>query len=959
MMNRQKVRGNSKPSISKKLPAAFLIIGLVPLLVVSTVSTLHILGALEKSVGANFQEIAAQTRDKTDMTLEREIEGATRLGRTAVVLRQEAEKANARYAGKNKPEIVEEMKRLDKRWNQAPDDDDIIRQCLESKASSRLNSHMASNSQRFDEILLTDNQGALVGATGKTSDYYQADEEWWQEAFDEGKGATYVSPLYYDADTNIISLDIAAPVWDEKGKCVIGVTKTALNARVLFGALTVTRTGETGHSHLVSSGGNILVDERGLLAGEKISADVVARLNPSRAAWLVSSLQTERKQSSNSAIVGVAPLETMNRVSPGSFGGERWYILVAQDTSEAFAPVYRLATILALIGGGVAIAVVVTGLRLGRRIARPIRAIQEGAELIGGGQWNHRLNIKTGDEFEQLADEFDRMTARLAASHESLERQVKERTKKLSCLHAVASLVQEPGSTLDDMFRKTVDLMPQSWQYPEITCARIIYKGKEFKARDFTETEWEQSSDITVSGGKIGTVEVYYTEERPELDEGPFLKEEKELISAIAMEMRGAIVRKQTEEELRKAHARTEILLFSISSILVATDVDGKITEWNAVAESTFGISRNDVMGRPLAECHIQWDSDRILKSISDCISTRRLIRVDDVAFRQKNGEEGFLGITINPIKEKETSAGILLLGSNITERKNLEQQLLHSEKMASIGQLAAGVAHEINNPTGFVASNLNTLGEYTADLVAVLKNCRCLIDACGGMEGAGGEAAEKAGKLWEKCDVNYIVEDLDKIVKESADGMGKIKKIVDDLKDFAHSGTKVVEVVNLNEIIDKTLTIAWNEIKYKAEVVKECSDLPPVTCWAGQLGQAFLNILVNAAQAIEDRGTITIRTRTEGETVCVEISDTGAGIPSEVLDRIYDPFFTTKPVGKGTGLGLNITYNIIKQHGGEIAVQSKPGKGTTFTISLPVDGGPQLQDKANSEQLAAGVLES
>ncbi|MFH1549258.1 MAG: ATP-binding protein [Planctomycetota bacterium] len=958
-MNLKKDQGNSKRSISKKLLAAFLVIGLMPLLIVSIISTLHILGALEKSVGANLQEIAAQTRDKTDMALEREIEGATRLGRTAVVLRQEVENANARYAGKSKPEILEEMKRIDKRWTQAPDDDDLVRQCLESEASSRLNSHMASNSQRFDEILLTDNQGALVGATGKTSDYYQADEEWWQEAFDRGKGAVYVSPLYCDADTNVVSLDIAAPVWDEKGECVIGVIKTALNARVLFSALTVTRTGKTGHAHLAASGGNILVDERGLLSGEKISADVVARLNPARPAWLVGSLHTGREQSPNSAIVGVAPVETMNRVSPGSFGGERWYILVAQDTDEAFAPVYHLAAILALIGGGVAIAIVVTGLWLGRRIARPIRALQEGAELIGGGQWNHRLDIKTGDEFEQLADEFDRMTARLAASHESLERQVKERTKELRCLHAVASLVQEPGSTLDDMFRKTVDLMPQSWQYPEITCARIIHKEKEFKARDFTETEWKQSSDITVSGGKVGAVEVFYTEERPELDEGPFLEEERELINAIAMEMRNAIVRKQAEEELRKAHARTEMLLFSISSILIATDVDGKITEWNAVAESTFNISRTDILGRPLTECHIQWDSDRILKSISDCISTRRLIRVDDVAFRQQDGEEGFLGITINPIKEKGKSAGTLLLGSNITERKNLEKQLLHSEKMASIGQLAAGIAHEINNPTGFVASNLNTLGEYTTDLAAVLKNCRCLIDACGGMEGAGGEAAGKAGELWEKYDVNSIMEDLDKVVKESVDGMGKIKKIVDDLKDFAHSGEKVVEVVDLNEIIDKALTIAWNEIKYKAEVVKEYAALPPVACWAGQLGQAFLNILVNAAQAIEDRGTIIIRTRTKGGNVCIEISDTGTGIPPEVLDRIYDPFFTTKPVGKGTGLGLNITYNIIKQHSGEITVHSKPGKGTTFKISLPVDGGPQLQNKADSEQLAAGVLES
>ncbi|MFH1549473.1 MAG: cache domain-containing protein, partial [Planctomycetota bacterium] len=321
MSTEKKARSKPKRNIRRKLVAILLVTGLTPLLVASIAGTLHITTALKESIGTNFQEIAAQTRDKTDLILRREIADASRLGRTALVLRQEVEKANARYAGKSEPEILEEMKRLDKRWTQAQDDDDLIRQCLESKASSRLNSHLSFEPEKIAEILLTDNQGALIGATGKTSDYYQADEEWWQNAFNDGNGTVSVSPLNYDESAGVVSLDICAPVMDEKGKRAIGVLKVVVNAGYFLNTLREIHFGETGHIHLVSSSGNILVDEENLLPDEKISADILVKLDPSRATWFFSSSQVGCEQSSGSVIIGVAPLETMSRVGPGSFGG--------------------------------------------------------------------------------------------------------------------------------------------------------------------------------------------------------------------------------------------------------------------------------------------------------------------------------------------------------------------------------------------------------------------------------------------------------------------------------------------------------------------------------------------------------------------------------------------------------------------------------------------------------------
>jgi hemerythrin-like metal-binding protein len=265
---------------------------------------------------------------------------------------------------------------------------------------------------------------------------------------------------------------------------------------------------------------------------------------------------------------------------------------------------------------------------------------------------------------------------------------------------------------------------------------------------------------------------------------------------------------------------------------------------------------------------------------------------------------------------------------------KKLEQahvQLLQSEKMASIGQLAAGVAHEINNPIGYVNSNLGSLDKYVRDLLRMLQ-------AYESETGTNASAAIQA--LRREIDIEFLREDAGNLLKESLEGVDRVKRIVQDLKDFSHVDEAEWQWANLNRGLDSTLNVAANEIKYKAEVVKDYGEIPDVRCLPQQINQVFMNVLVNAAQAMETRGTIRISTRLDGEHVCVTISDTGNGIPPEILNRIFDPFFTTKPIGKGTGLGLSIAYGIINKHQGKIEVESVVGKGTTFRIQLPVKSG-------------------
>ncbi|NYH10144.1 ATP-binding protein [Pseudomonas moraviensis] len=272
-------------------------------------------------------------------------------------------------------------------------------------------------------------------------------------------------------------------------------------------------------------------------------------------------------------------------------------------------------------------------------------------------------------------------------------------------------------------------------------------------------------------------------------------------------------------------------------------------------------------------------------------------------------------------------------LQREIDERKQLEGQLVQSEKLASLGQLAAGVAHEINNPIGFISSNLGTLDGYFQQLLAML----------GAYHTAGqnlpAEVAAQLQQSREHLELDYLLEDIPTLIRESKEGIGRVGQIVRDLKDFSRVDShQQWQWANLQQGIESTLNIVAGELKYKADVVREYQDLPDIECLPSQINQVIMNLVINAAQAMgPERGTITLRTGVQGETAIIEVADTGSGIAPETLQKIFDPFFTTKPVGQGTGLGLSLSYGIVKKHGGDISVRSTLGAGTTFRVQLPL----------------------
>jgi len=276
----------------------------------------------------------------------------------------------------------------------------------------------------------------------------------------------------------------------------------------------------------------------------------------------------------------------------------------------------------------------------------------------------------------------------------------------------------------------------------------------------------------------------------------------------------------------------------------------------------------------------------------------------------------------------------------SVKEQSRMKEQLLQSDRMASIGQLAAGVAHEINNPIGFVGSNLNRLSEYTDDLVGLIANYRKFISA---VEIAVYDKTELNTSLSHilqiesDADVAFLCSDIQAVIKESQEGTDRVRKIVADLKDFAQPGIAKPQFADINRCIESTVNMLSNKIKNKAEVIRNFGEIPEIFCQPCQLNQVFMSIIENAVQSIDKDGQIRIITQKNGQFIQVRISDSGCGIEPDHIKHIFEPFFTTKPVGAGTGLGLHLAYQIIKQHEGFIFVTSQPGQGTTFTIDLPL----------------------
>ncbi|MDJ0785839.1 MAG: ATP-binding protein [Myxococcota bacterium] len=402
----------------------------------------------------------------------------------------------------------------------------------------------------------------------------------------------------------------------------------------------------------------------------------------------------------------------------------------------------------------------------------------------------------------------------------------------------------------------------------------------------------------------------------------------------------------EVEDLLRQVgHLRrtNEDLIQNMNGAVLMLDSTGHVRFANPGALELLGDASPE--GRD-ARAWIQGDTGRDL--LVAVLERGERIRGVEIVVRRPDGASAPVAVAAAPLHDEGGSPrGAVAILQDLSELKQLQRQVLQTEKMASIGQLAAGVAHEINNPMGFVHANLYQVSEYVDDLTRVWDQVRGLRRAIGDAPATPElrRAAELFDATVEEVEADFLVDDLGKAVRESLEGSERVRHIVQDLRAFSHQDTAERTLADINKALDSTANIVWTMMKHSVKLTKDYGDLPPVSCYPMQLKQVWMNLLVNATQAVEQRmgaegirGEIRLHTRAEGGSVVVEVTDNGSGIPPEVRERIFEPFFTTKEVGEGTGLGLATTYTLVRRHGGELSVASPEGEGATFRVRLPVE---------------------
>lgn len=426
-----------------------------------------------------------------------------------------------------------------------------------------------------------------------------------------------------------------------------------------------------------------------------------------------------------------------------------------------------------------------------------------------------------------------------------------------------------------------------------------------------------------------------------------------------------AIERKRSEDLLQKKENQYRTLVENLPQRILLKDMNSVFVSCNENYARNLGMISEEIIGKTDYDIYLKESADKYRASDIEVMKSRT--RKDDYITLTEKGKEKIVHLTKTPvINEEDELIGVLCIFENVTkqkhaekeakrayedlqgaheELKNVQSQIVQNEKLASIGQLAAGVAHEINNPMGFVSSNFETLQSYVKKFQGLFDVYSELVKEakCQG----GKKLIEKVEKIEELCEdtqIDFIIEDIGSLFSDMQEGLGRITNIVQSLRDFSRvDQAEDFAEYNINDGIESTLMVANNEIKYDADVETDFAEVPLVLCNSSQINQVFLNIFINAAQAIKSqernkRGVINVKTFVEGEDVVCEIADDGPGIPPEKMSKIFDPFFTTKAPGKGTGLGLSVSYDIIvNKHKGTLLVDSTVDEGTTFTIRLSI----------------------
>jgi two-component system NtrC family sensor kinase len=400
--------------------------------------------------------------------------------------------------------------------------------------------------------------------------------------------------------------------------------------------------------------------------------------------------------------------------------------------------------------------------------------------------------------------------------------------------------------------------------------------------------------------------------------------------------------------ERERAQAVRSAIMNDMADGLYTVDGEGRLTSMNRAASEMLGWQEAELLGKRAHSVMHANRANGTHRPESECVLMRLRTAGESAqavadAFNRKDGSTFEVTCSIAPLDAGDGKPGSVITFRDMTDARRAELEIRHAQKLESLGRLSAGLAHEINTPIQFVGDNTRFLADACQDLLGLLRTYReCIATELGDVQWA--ERIRRAQAAEIKADVDYLTDEIPAAVDQSLEGVERVATLVRAMKTFSYKGSAAPERADLNEAVRTTLTVARNEVKYVADVVLELGELPDVLCHLSDLNQVFLNLLVNAADAVTEkggRGEIRISSALDGPTVVITFADNGTGIPEDVQPSIFEPFFTTKGVGKGTGQGLPLAGAVMKKHGGSIEMSSTPGEGTVFTLRLPIDGRP------------------
>lgn len=865
---------NVKRGIQRRIIISMLIIGIGPLVAGLYLTYLDGTNALRNSIGANFQEMAKETANKVDMVIKKEIIDVQRLAISSEV--KDAIR-NKKYGG--------------------------------SELINYLNKFKSFDEKEVYALIVVDTKGRYVGGIKEDVEKNYSNEKWFKDSINNSK--VYVGDLKLDATFGMYLMSIAAPVMDYER--AIGVVVIKYSVDKLLEVVNSVRIEGTGHATLVDSNGSILMCPIFPPRSHNAERSLIRLVSSSKPGWDVAE---DDAHGGKNSIIGFAPVESTLNTANNWFDGNRWYIFIRQSPSEMYAPIYSLLLRVSIFGSVLISLLSLTGVYAAKNIVRPINELYKGVEFITQGKLDYRLNIKTNDEIEKLADEFNKMAGELQRTYTALEERNKEletsesRYKDLvenspEMIHSVdinryfvhvnKTELNILGYTLHEMQNKRIeDVVPD--EDKEKLVKHIARSAKE--GISTIETQFISK------GGKRTDVEVTATAQYHPID-GHFVKTrafvrditDRKKLERQLKEYYDTLEQKVNNrtKELKETKEYLENLLETANDVIYTLNNDGIITYVNKKIEE-WGYKKDELIGNSfLTILSNRHQGERFRKTVTEGVRQTYEVEVID-----KSGDRKYAALSISPLRSNEGKiVEVLGIAKDITSQKLLEQQVIQAEKMSAIGQLAAGIAHEINNPLGGILNCLYNL---------------------------------RKKRLSPEREEEYI--------KSMEDGIHRVQRTVDQLLDFSQQHEPKLTSVDINNLVEGVLSlinyaIKKNGIKLKKEFA---ASLPQLMADQHKMGQVVMNILLNAVQAIKGKGQIRVKTFKENGWCCIEVMDNGNGIPPDILPRIFDPFFTTKDVGKGTGLGLAVSRGIVEIHSGRIDVKSELGKGTTFTVKLPIN---------------------